>query len=231
MVMNRYIAAIGTFVLATVMALSQAHGQEELLAITQEVEGNVEVSIAGERWVALSVGDAVPIDTRISTGFRSRAVLAIGESTVLTVEPLTRLEIERLAVEEGVERSQMNLQVGRIRGEVERTPERPNEFELRSPVATASVRGTSFTFDGETLEVARGRVALVNRYGRERSIDPGEQSSSDGVSAPEAPAEERRRRATVTARTAGGEDEEEAEAPPPVEPDDPFGTVTIIIDS
>ncbi len=208
--MRRIGVAISTLVVVLFFGVTALSAQEELGALAQEIEGQVDVSINGGDWVELREGDAVPIDSRISTGFGSRAVLAVGDSAVITVEALTRMAIEELVVEEGVERSSLNLEVGRIQGEVERTAERPTEFEVRSPVATASVRGTSFSFDGDSLTVTGGVVSITNAFGRERLIVAGEQSETDGYSAPAAPADQRARQAITSPYTPGGDDEEAA---------------------
>ncbi len=207
---RRIEAVISVVVVVFLLGAAPLFAQEELGAFAQEIEGQVDVSIDGGDWVALREGDAVPIDSRISTGFGSKAVLAVGDSAVITVDALTRMAIEDLVVEEGVERSALNLEVGRIQGEVERTAERPTEFEVRSPVATASVRGTSFSFDGDTLTVTDGVVAITNAFGRERVVGAGEQSETDGYSAPAAPAEQRARQAITSPYTPGGDDEETA---------------------
>ncbi len=202
----------GVFGLAVVVAVG---AEEELGAVAQEVSGEVEVSIEGQEWIPLEEGDAVPIDTRISTSFGADAVIAVGENAELTVEPLTRIEIEDLVAEEGVDRSEMNLEVGRIQGDVEDVEDRETEFEVRSEVATASVRGTSFVFDGESLSVQGGEVAIANAYGRERTVSVAEESSASRGSSPESPSENRNRRATTQTSTrddADAEDDREAPA-------------------
>lgn len=219
-------AALPILLLALAAPLA---AQEELGAYAEEVDGQVEVSINGGPWTDLEAGDAVPIDSRISTGFGSEALLAVGESAVIRVKALTRMQIDELVAEEGVERSELTLEVGRIDGEVTRSEERPTEFELRSPTATASVRGTSFSFDGQSLSVTEGSVALVDAYGRTRTVSTGEQSSTDGSTPPANPGRNRAARATTSPYTPGSDDDE---TPPPggdvVVDDD--GPATLIID-
>ena len=52
----------------------------------------------------------------------------------------------------------IHLRVGRIRAEVKPPVGGATEFTVRSPSATASVRGTVFEFDGIRLSVDEGRV-------------------------------------------------------------------------
>jgi hypothetical protein len=69
---------------------------------------------------------------------------------------------------------------------------------VRSPIATASVRGTDFSFDGANLSVAEGIVILANRFNEAVSVAQGEQSSAAGDGAPEQPSESAESGSTVT---------------------------------
>ena len=186
------------------LTLAGALHANDPVAVIEEVEGSVEIRMDGGDWEAVEVGDVVPVDARISTGFGASAVIALGENATITVSSLTRIAIRELAVEEGVERSDMDLEVGRIDGDVRGVEAENTEFNVRSPVATASVRGTSFGFDGEELWVGTGSVALSNALGQETTVGAGEESSTDGVSSPEEPAQARASRGQVSAQTRGG---------------------------
>jgi hypothetical protein len=129
-------------------------------AVIREARGTVEVKAPGETvWSAAREGQSLKAGTMISTGFRSAAVLAIGGST-LNVQPLTRLALEELVRMEKSEKVDIHLRTGRIRANV-KPPARGNvSLNVRSPIATASVRGTDFEFDGLRLRVEEGRVHL-----------------------------------------------------------------------
>jgi hypothetical protein len=143
---------LGLFLLGGGMATAQE-------AVIRKISGNVEVKAPGGGWVSAEVGRKLERSAQISTGFKSGALLAVGNSTI-TVRPLTRLTVEELTVSEGNELIDLNLRVGRVRAEVVPPPGRKTEFTVRSPMATASVRGTSFEFDGMRLNVEEGRVYI-----------------------------------------------------------------------
>jgi hypothetical protein len=111
------------------------------------------------------VGDRITKNTLVSTGFRSTAVLVLGES-VITVRPVTRLSLEEIIRNQSGEQINLRLQTGRIRAEIKPPAEGGITFTVKSPIATASVRGTSFEFDTETLRVAEGRVVYSLDNGR-----------------------------------------------------------------
>jgi hypothetical protein len=135
-------------------------------AFFREINGTVEVKAPGSTaWVSAAVGDRVENRTVISTGFKSTAALVVGNS-VITVRPVTRLTLEEMVRSREGEQVSLRLQTGRIRADVKPPVEGNIAFTVRSPIATASVRGTSFEFDTETLRVAEGRVAYSLDNGR-----------------------------------------------------------------
>jgi hypothetical protein len=152
-------------------------------AVVQSFSGKVEFQPAGGSWTAVSTGQTIPEGATISTGFRSEAVLRIGDST-LEVQPLTRMRIDELAEREGTVKTDLYLRVGRVKAEVRRTGGLQQEFRLRSPVSTAAVRGTSFSYDGYNLQVVEGLVALINAYGQSAGVPAGVSITSDGIEIP-----------------------------------------------
>ena len=192
---------------ALVMAASVgvASAQDEPAVVAVSVEGTVEVQLPGEQaWNDLQEGQIIELDSRVGTSFDSSVELAVGETATVTAGQLTRVRVTDLIEEEGLERSDIELEIGRIEGEVQRTADRDAEFNLNSPVATASVRGTRFDFDGERLQVAEGVVAISNQLGQEVLVAATEESSTDGTAFPVTPPQERTRRRRVSARTSGG---------------------------
>jgi hypothetical protein len=147
---NRKKAFMGlTFLLAAGIVCAQE-------AVIREINGTVEVKTSGA-WIPAQRGQELRRDTVISTGFKGSALIAIGNST-LTVQPLTRLSVEELVRAGSEEKVALNLRAGRIRADVKPPVGGTTEFTIRSPSATASVRGTSFEFDGIRLKVDEGRV-------------------------------------------------------------------------
>jgi hypothetical protein len=126
-------------------------------AVIRELSGDVEVKAPGGEWAPAAAGQKLERAALISVGFRSSALIAVGNSTI-TVRSLTRLGLEELSALEGNERVNLNLRVGRVRAEVIPPPGGKTDFTIRSPSVTASVRGTSFEFDGVRLQVEEGRV-------------------------------------------------------------------------
>ena len=141
------------------------------------VRGRVEVRPNGGEWENAEEGMILSVGSSVSTGFNAEAVLELGASS-LTVRSLSRLTIEELIEREGLVETDLNLPVGRVRGEVRRTEGLQNDFTIRGAVATAAVRGTDFDFDGVNLRVEDGQVSVANRLGHQVAVARGESSST-----------------------------------------------------
>ncbi len=135
-------------------------------AFIRELTGDVTLKITNESaWTPAAAGDTLTKNTLISTGFKSSAIIALGNST-LTIRPLTRLSLEEIINNDGNETVSLQLQTGRIRADVTPPSGGKTDFTVRSPTATASVRGTSFEMDTMNLHVDNGRVQYSLANGR-----------------------------------------------------------------
>ena len=153
--------------------------------IIRELAGTVEIKRPGASdFVPARAGDSVSQDTIISTGFRSTALLEVG-SVLLTVRPLTRLSLLEIRSSTGTEALNVNLQAGRVRVDVNPPAGTRADMQISSPVATASVRGTSFEFDTRNVRVSSGTVSFSGRRGWARQVGSGSSGSleNDGRAA------------------------------------------------
>jgi hypothetical protein len=142
-------------------------------AVIRDLSGTVEVKAPGAGdWVPAQRGETLAKDGLISTGFRSTAVLLVGNSTLM-VRPLTRLSVEELVEIQGSEQVRVNLQTGRVRAEVAPPAGGRTDFTVKAPSATASVRGTVFEFDTLNLTVANGTVELSSSDGTSVRVEAG----------------------------------------------------------
>jgi hypothetical protein len=165
----------GTFLFAP-----QLHAQEA--AFFREVNGTVEIKAPGSvEWVNAVKGDRIEKNTIISTGFRSTAIVILGDS-VITVRPVTRLSLEEIIRNQNGEEISLYLQTGKVHAEVKPPAGENIDFTVRSPSVTASVRGTSFEFDTENLRVDEGRVQYSLANGRKVSVAAGGRSYVNEIS-------------------------------------------------
>ena len=134
--------------------------------IIRELSGTVEVKLPGSAsFVPAKAGDQLNQETVISTGFKSTALVGVG-SSLITVRPLTRLTLLEIRSSAGVETLNVNLQAGRVRVDVNPPAGTRTSMQVSSPIATASVRGTSFEFDTRNIYVSHGRVSFMGTQGK-----------------------------------------------------------------
>ena len=128
-------------ILAFVFALAAVISANALDATVLSVKGKVEVQ-KGEEWVPVKAGDIISKGSVISTGFKSEAVIKVKESK-FTLSPLTRITIEKLSSTKAKDNTQLYLDSGSVGFDVKKSENKKVGFKVRSPAATASVRGTS----------------------------------------------------------------------------------------
>ena len=148
--------------------------------VIKELSGSVELKTPGSSsYVGAKAGDRITRDTVISTGFRSTALVEVG-SALLTVRPLTRLTLMEIRSSAGTETLNVNLQTGRVRVDVNPPAGTRASMIVSSPIATASVRGTSFEFDTRNLFVNNGKVNFAGNRGIAMQVPGGSSSLVQG---------------------------------------------------
>lgn len=136
------------------------------------VKGKAEVKTMGS-WAAAKKGDIIKAGSTVSTAFKSELTLKIDGSTII-VSPLTRLTIEEIASKTETVSSQVYLNVGSVKADVKPASTKKVEFKVKTPVATASVRGTSGKIGSDgTLEGYTGEWLYVANNGETIAVNPG----------------------------------------------------------
>jgi hypothetical protein len=167
-----------TFLVMMILTAGLVFAQQ---GIVKDMIGTVELKPAGaSAFVPAKPGDRVAPNTIISTGFKSIAVISVG-STTLSVQALTRLSLAEISQTQGKEELNVNLQAGRVRVEVRPPVGTRADTSVRTPSATASVRGTVFEIDTMWLFVNKGIVAYWGNDGRIILISAGGTSRIDPV--------------------------------------------------
>ena len=178
------------YILIVALLLFAVPGVFAQQAVIRELAGTVELKQAGSTaWTAASRGATLSGDTVISTGFKSTALIAVGDS-LITVRPLTRLSLSELSRTQNIETVTLNLQTGRVRAEVKAAEGSRTDFTVRSSAATASVRGTVFEFDTYNLSVNEGTVEFNGSAGNPVLVDAGGMSFLNDRTGQAAPPDE-----------------------------------------
>lgn len=143
-------------------ALAAAQSDESAGVVTT-VNGDATLlrAVAAARPVSLRTRDEIFVHDRIHTRERSLVRVLLGGKALITVR-----ELSVLTVTEDAGRVTVDLQSGKIGVAVVKARMRPGEIiEIRTPNATAAVRGTVFVVDVDPIrpEQAAGGQAAVTR--------------------------------------------------------------------
>ncbi len=146
--------------------------------VVVDVLGKVEKQ-SGDSWITLKKGDILVPGDVVSTGFKSEAVLSIGESTV-TVRALTRLTIEQLYEKNKNHISSVYLDTGSICADIKPVENKRVGFTVKTPAVTASVRGTAgYVYAYGKVEAIRGKWGLSAPLPKEINYDRGDVAEDD----------------------------------------------------
>ncbi len=140
-----------------------------------KLDGDANVLPPGQDWQEAKQGAALCNDDEIHTGPDSSVDLQFKDGGVAHVSEMTRIKIRGLANRETRFNVLVLLKMGEISSKIEPQRVIGSGFTVKSPTATASVRGTVFTVAYDpgtrltTVATARGKVE-VDPTGRGATI-------------------------------------------------------------
>lgn len=145
------------FVLALLTFVSSAWAQE--IGTIASVDGRVEIGRGGN-WTDATTGTAIQLGDVVRTGKPGRARVVFQDDSVLTVSEESEVKVDEQTFnpDKGKSTSLMGLLRGKVNAVVsDYYHNSGSAFEIKTPNATAGVRGTEFTIgynpDDELTEV------------------------------------------------------------------------------
>ena len=142
------------------------------------IKGKVEIQKDGQ-WRPAQKGELLDSGVLLSTGFKSELTLKVDGSTIV-VQPLTRLRLDEIVKKGDTLSSKVYLDMGSIKANVKAAETKKVSFTVRTPVATASVRGTSgeISYNG-ILNGETGIWDYINQTGDVVKVFAGDTVSID----------------------------------------------------
>lgn len=128
----------------------------------------------GAAWKPLAKGQTIKEGTMVMTGVNSQAVLNIDDN-LLTVKPLTTIKVLKNSLTKSSSDNVIGLKNGSVNARVKRIGTLKTRFNIVTPVATSSVRGTDKTIShgpgfGTGMVVPIGLINASNRNGVNRNV-------------------------------------------------------------
>jgi len=155
-----------------VEGLPPASGATPLTATVVSVEGPASYIVTTEEageWQPLKTGDELSELTVIRTGLGAKVVLELSDRGEITIRNATKVGIASFRQDAGRQvTTRLGLKYGSIHAEVDST-QGPNDFKVRTPVATLSVGGTGggigFSYRGLGLSGSHGSWQVTTPSG------------------------------------------------------------------
>ena len=142
----------------------------ERIAFVSDLKGTVDVRAPGAKdFTPLSQDSHVQAGSVLRTDSTGEAQIGWADGTRIRVAPNSALTILKCRLDKASGRSEslLKLDAGKIWTRVMRTLQAQSKFEVRTPTATAGVRGTTFSVEvrpdgGTVVSVWEGTVATAS---------------------------------------------------------------------
>lgn len=156
------IIQVGTQLRMPLQWLAVKQAQAKLTAIS----GDVQIQDANGVWRPAQSNEAIQVGQQIKVGVNSSARLQFADASELVMQPQSSVVMDTLSVYAGgyMADTQLRLQSGRVEVHANPRGRQGQRFEVVTPAAVASVRGTQFVVDaqgGRTVQQTNeGQVSL-----------------------------------------------------------------------
>ncbi len=155
-------------------------GKADTNAIVVWRVGNVELQRQGETPRQLELKQIVKQGDRIRSSAQSFAVIQVGESVTVRIQPDTTVDLTALM---DPSKKELSLAEGQILSKVQKL-NKNESYAVRMPTALAAVRGTEFSSTYRSgqgvVAVAAGKV-VVEVSGKAAEKTPGARTVADGM--------------------------------------------------
>jgi len=169
---------VGTMLIQSLMVMQR-------VAAVSEARGRILIKPLGaETFAPLGGAERVKAGDVIQTGADGGLTLNWIDDSRLRIGPNSVVEVLRCQFNQArrTEQYLFRLTVGQVWVRVLQALTQQDKFEIRTPTATAAVRGTVFSVavapdGGTTVSVLKGKVTLTGD-GQEKSVNEGQQASA-----------------------------------------------------
>ena len=163
------------------------------MARLDQVSGTVECRPAGSAtWHLASAGEQVQTGERVRTGPLSAATLVFFDGSTTRLQAETEVAVVQASSRPGGGRTIILRQtVGQTCSRVQRLPDPASRFEIETPTAVTSVRGTEFTVaveaGGATHVAVAAGVVEVTAQGTTVAVQAGQETAVQPEHPPSSP--------------------------------------------
>jgi len=173
-------------------AQTPARAAPQPAAILTVISGAVLMRGAGADFSSATDGSVLYVGSTVRTSADARAIITLFEGSTVELEPASDITIEEATMRGGSTTVELAQSLGRSWHVVTHLTTADSRYEVKTPAATASVRGTAFEVmveDGATtVTTTEGRVATADAAATsEVLVLPDQTTTVHANSAPEPP--------------------------------------------
>jgi hypothetical protein len=132
------------------LLVAQPLWAEAITATLVKVMRQVEVQRNGSDWEPAQENTTLSGGDKIHTGFKATATVRFADGTNLEIMPMTLILLQKMEESGNTVKGRVWLRLGEVKAQVGRKGGAKSDFEVRTPTATASVRGTRIETIGYT---------------------------------------------------------------------------------
>lgn len=163
-----------------------AQPQLQAAAVLTVISGDVLMRFGASSFSSAADGAILYVGSTVRTSSDARAVITLFEGSTVELEPASDITIEEAAMRGGSTIVQLAQSLGRSWHVVTHLTTADSRYEVRTPAATASVRGTTFEVaveDGAagpttTVTTTEGRVATADAAGSSEVLVGADQTAT-----------------------------------------------------
>lgn len=185
------VAIVAAVVLVPALLIAVQRPAGASSTVLTVLAGTAEVARASAGFAAAADGDLVAAGDRVRTAERSHAVITFFDGSTLTLEPSTTVTVEEVSANGDAISIRISQAIGRTWATVSRLADPNSRFELKTPTATAGVRGTGFITevraDGSSSVQTTDGTVEVTAQNRTVSVGAGQATTVAPNAAPTAP--------------------------------------------
>src|SRR5438552_7091237 len=177
----------------TMRCAPPAQSAQRAAAVLTVISGDVLMRSAGADFSSATDGAVLYVGSTIRTSADARAIITLFEGSTVELEPASDITIEEATRRSGSTIIELAQSLGRSWHVVTHLTTADSRYEVKTPAATASVRGTAFEVvvdDSSTTTVTttEGRVATADAAATtEVLVTPDQTTTVRQNSAPEPP--------------------------------------------
>lgn len=121
---------------------SRIDAAEEFKVVVLQLDKKVEVQINEGSWQPATAGLKLSEGDKIHTGFKATCMLGFPDQSVVEVQPMSMIQLDKVNVAGVQTRARLLLKTGEVKAQVNRSMGARGDFQVKTPTTTASVRGT-----------------------------------------------------------------------------------------